>query len=265
MTESRSDTVSDEVRQFYEDVGWEEHDGLTEDALRWEDSRAVAKAYVSRCRRRVQAFIPEKGDRFLDAASGPVQYPEYSDYSSGYRERYCVDFSSKALERAKEQLGDHAVTVQGNIVDLDLPGDFFDCTVSLHTIYHIAADQQETAVRNLLRMTRPGKPVIIVYSNPDSLQSRASRLLRPNKKASEQDLYFSPHPLGWWDRFEDIASVSVEPWRFLAAEDSRKLIPDNFIGRKLLDWLFRWEGKYPRAAARWGRYPMIVLVKSARH
>ena len=33
------------------------------------------------------------GDLFLDAGSGPVQYPEYLTYSEGYRYRVCADIS----------------------------------------------------------------------------------------------------------------------------------------------------------------------------
>ena len=44
--------------------------------------------------------------------------------------------------------------------------NYFDCSVSLHTIYHIDKDIQENAVRKLLYVTKPGQPVIIIYSNP---------------------------------------------------------------------------------------------------
>lgn len=262
MTNIESDAVSKSIQEFYEDIGWEEHGDQTEDAVRWEDSRPVAAQYVSSCRRRVQEYIPEQGEKILDAASGPVQYPEYIDYSKGYRERYCVDLSARALEKARERLGDHAVGIQGNIVELDLPDEFFDCTISLHTIYHIAADQQEKAVRNLLRMTRAGRPVIIVYSNPNSLLGRVSRLLGRGKPPSSDDIYFHPHPLEWWSRFEDTATVSIMPWRFLAAQDSKSLVPNNALGRALFMWLFKWEERHPAAAARWGRYPIVILKKT---
>lgn len=261
MTDNKEHAVSESVQEFYDKVGWKGQGSQTEDEARWEDSRAAAATYVSKCRLRVLRYIPEHGDKFLDAASGPIQYPEYVEYSRGYQRRYCVDLSAVALEKVEARFGGHVSCIQGNIVDLEIEDNFFDCTVSIHTIYHIAAEQQEAAVRNLLRMTCSGKPVIVVYGNPNSLMASFSRLLKPFRKPQEKDLYFHRHPLEWWSRFEDKATVLIEPWRFLAAEDSKKLIPDNAFGEWLLGRLFQWEEKHPRAAARLGRYPTIILTK----
>lgn len=96
------------VSDFYNTGGWHINDeGDTADAELYEDLRSVAASYVSRCRRRVLRFIPRKGDHILDMASGPIQYPEYLEYSENYKYRYCVDFSSEALSAAEGKIGDH--------------------------------------------------------------------------------------------------------------------------------------------------------------
>jgi hypothetical protein len=216
------------ISLFYNTVGWETVDGVTEDARRWEDLRVHAAEYVSRCRLRVLRHIPDGGARFLDMGSGPIQYPEYLEFSRNFDERYCVDLSSGALEAARRKIGDHGVFLQGSFFDIPLEPDFFDCAVSLHTIYHIDRDLQEPAVRKLLEVTAPGRPVIIVYGNPGSLTSRLAssplgRLLRriarmprdPEDQHGEGagGFYFHLHPLTWWDRFSDVADVQVLPWR----------------------------------------------------
>ncbi len=264
-----TDHAEQDVARYYSTVGWQAADGVTEDARQWEDLRPCAAAYVSRCRRRVLRHIPPAGDKLLDMASGPVQYPEYLEYSRDFRRRYCVDLSAEALRQARERLGEHGVYLHGSFFDLNLPDDFFDCSLSLHTIYHIEADRQEEAVRKLLRVTKPGQPVIVVYSNPDAVKLSPKALIpfRQRFKAWRRrrrqatGIYFRPHPLDWWQRFEDVADVEMHPWRSLTAVDQKRWIPDNRFGCWLFDRLFALEERYPAFFLRHFAYPMIVLRK----
>lgn len=66
-----SDNAEDIVSKFYNTVGWETNNGITEDAKRWEDLREHAKEYVRKCRLRVLRHIPNNGENILDMASGP--------------------------------------------------------------------------------------------------------------------------------------------------------------------------------------------------
>jgi ubiquinone/menaquinone biosynthesis C-methylase UbiE len=271
--------AEDKVSRFYNNVGWKIENDITEDAKKWEDLRPCAREYVSKCRLRVLRHIPGKGENILDMASGPIQYQEYLEYSRNFRKRYCVDLSSEALAMAKKRIADHGVYLHGSFFDIPLEDDFFDCTVSLHTIYHIDKDKQEEAVRKLVRVTKPGRPVIIVYSNPNTFVSSlwsslplrlvrkaASSFKRPKTiTANKNDSgpYYHPHPLVWWHRFNDVADVKFYPWRSFAASVQKKLIPDNRIGRRMFDVLFDWEDRYPDFFVQHFQYPMIVLTKIA--
>jgi len=265
------------VSRFYNAVGWETKQRTTEDAKRWEDLREYAKDYVSKCRLRVFRHIPENGANILDMASGPIQYREYLDYSRNFHKRYCVDLSLAALESAKNKIGDHGVFLHGSFFDIPLEEDFFDCTVSLHTIYHIDKDKQEEAVRKLIRVTKPGKPVIIVYSNPNTIISslrkslilrvlkRAKRFLKKPAKTMKNEegfsLYFHAHPIEWWNIFNDIASVKILPWRSFESNIQKRLMPNNKIGKIMFDILFKLEGRFPDFFVRHFQYPMIILTK----
>lgn len=266
-----ANNAEEKVSKFYNSVGWETEGEITEDARRWEDLRECAKEYVSNCRLRVSRHIPESGDNILDMASGPIQYKEYLEYSKNFNKRYCVDLSSSALEAAKKKIGDHGVFLHGSFFDIPLEENFFDCTVSLHTIYHIDADKQEEAVRKLIYVTRPGKPVIIVYGNPNTfvrILKLPFNLLRSavramNKSAEEGDLslYFNPQPNRWWARFNDVATVELLPWRAFGADDQKRLIPDNKLGKKMFAALFKLEERFPDFFVNHFEYPMIVLTK----
>ena len=274
-----NDEAEQSVSRFYSETGWETVGEITEDARRYDDLREHAKAYVSKCRLRVLRHIPPCGENLLDMASGPIQYDEYLEYSRHFKKRYCVDLSAKALEAAHRRIGSHGVFLHGSFLDIPMEENFFDCTISLHTIYHIDADKQEEAVRKLIHVTKPGKPVIVVYGS--SVRSRVawffeSRLRlfvraratrTPGSRARARDrvggatLYAYTHPLGWWQRFSGIATVTILPWRSFASHIQKKLIPNNRIGAKMFEVLFNLEERFPGLFAKHGKYPMIILTK----
>jgi ubiquinone/menaquinone biosynthesis C-methylase UbiE len=252
------------ISKFYGTEGWEIKDGATEDARRWEDLRECAKEYVSKCRLRVLRHIPEKGENMLDMASGPIQYEEYLEYSKHFKKRYCIDLSAKALEDAKRRIGNHGVFLQGSFFDIELKENFFDCTLSLHTIFHIDKDRQEEAVRKLIKVTKHGQPVIIVYCNPQNwFSSMPIRLLKRliGKSAVSSNIYFHPHTLNWWNRFLDVADINILPWRSFGSGHQKRLIPDNRLGKKILSILFKLEDNFPHLFAKHCFFPMIILTK----
>ena len=272
-------TAEARVRSFYDSAGWSQDDeGNFVDANLWEDLRPVARAYVSACRMRVARELPRAGDRLMDAASGPVQYPEYLEFSAGFRTRVCVDISQKALDAAKRKLGERGEYVCASLLELPFADDSMDASVSLHTIYHIDREDQERAVREIIRVTKPGAPIVIVYANPDHATARAERALRAlafpavaavrlarrlrgTKVVSPDAGYYHAHPLSFWDRFRDRCEVDVKPWRTLIASESKRAFPESPLGAFLFDKTLAFEERYPEIAVRAGAYPMIVMRK----
>lgn len=259
--------VEESLREFYDSQGWKTDGEHSKDASLWEDTRKCARAYVSACRMRIRDYLPATGEVLLDAASGPVQYPEYLTYSAGFTKRVCVDLSTEALKQAESKLGNKGEYVRCSILDLLLPDNLADASISLHTIYHIEASAQEIAVRQLLRVTKPNHSLLVVYANPDRLSSRISRALALVRKRitggapSPGEVYYYAHPLSWWQRFSDSAEIELVTWRTLTAKLSRKLIPDNAFGTFLLRILFRCEELFPHAMLPFAAYPLVVLKK----
>ena len=265
--------AEENVSSFYNQVGWKSEGQITEDAKRYEDLRENAKEYVSKCRLRVLRHIPNGGENILDMASGPIQYKEYLEYSKSYKKRYCVDLSSKALDDAKSKIGEHGVFLCGSFFDIDLDRNFFDCTISLHTIYHMDKEKQEEAVRKLIAVTKPGKPIVIVYRNPNTLLENLILPLRTVKrtltglknklagKKSEVDLYAFAHPVSWWNKFSDLADIEMFPWRSFYSPHQKILVPDNKLGKKVFDVLFKMEEKFPNFFINNFQYYTVVLHK----
>ena len=271
-----SNNAEDKVSNFYNTKGWSTSCGITEDANKWEDLRPHAQQYVRKCRLRVLRHIPESGKNLLDLASGPIQYSEYLEYSKNFKKRYCVDLSSGALKDAESKIGDHGVFLHGSFFDISLEEDFFDCSICLHAIYHMDKEKQEQAVRKLINVTKSGKPVIVVYSNPNTIISRLRKLLsfdflrRKHLNGLEngvgpgefEDGYFYQHPIEWWSRFGDVASVKVFPWRSFGLKFQKKLIPNNKIGSMMFSMLFKLEERFPGFFVKHFLYSMIVLTKN---
>ena len=165
--------------------------------------------------------------------------------------------------------------LHGSFLDIPLEDNFFDCTVSLHTIYHIDKQRQEEAVRKLLRVTKPGRPVIIVYSNPrpfgsslkplSRLARKVANLAKSRDEKAKQDeapLYFHCHRISWWNRFNDVATVRILLWRSFHADVQKRWIPDNRLGKRMFEVLYNLEERFPGFFAKRAQYPMIVLAKT---
>lgn len=277
---NNSNTPEKKVSDFYNNIGWDTQDGISEDAKRWEDLRKSAKEYVSMCRLRIQRHIPKSGKYILDMASGPIQYPEYIGFSKNYIKRYCIDLSKDALVMAEQKIGGHGVYINKSFFDVVIDDNYFDCTLSLHTIYHIDKNRQEEAVRKLISVTKKGAPIIIVYSNPKTIQSKIVNIYRRIRDLSkiylnfllpkrlkiknyrkEAELYFYCHSLEWWNKFTDVATVKMYPWRSFPAHIQKILFPDNLLGRYMFKLLFALEEKFPQFFVKHFQYPMIVLEK----
>ena len=62
------DNAEKMVSKFYNEVGWNLKNGVTEDAIRFEDLRDCAADYVSKCRMRVFDYIPSSAFKVFCAS-----------------------------------------------------------------------------------------------------------------------------------------------------------------------------------------------------
>ena len=270
---------SSAVREFYEQVGWTERaSGVFEDAARFEDLRPVALEYVQRCHLRVREHLPPSGRYLLDAASGPVQYPEYLGYSEGFEARVCLDLSLQALRLAQRRVPEgRGIFVLGDVTELPFRSDAFDAVVSLHTIYHVPAERQGRALDELYRVLARGGRGVVVYSwGPHSLFMRLARLpgrllrapLRRLRRSAaevapaatdEPTLYFEPQPYAWFEQQRGRYRLGV--WRSVDVAFTRTFVHGPLAGRQLLRALFALEQRFPGLAGRHGAYPLFIMSK----
>jgi SAM-dependent methyltransferase len=271
--------VREQVRAFYDAVGWSQvGEGLYQNA-RHEDLRPVAREYIHRCHLRFGQALPSGGRRLLDAGSGPVQYPEYLEYSRGFGRRVCLDISRTALREARARLGPHGACVVGDLAALPFRAGAFEA---------VPPDGQEGAFRQLARVLAPGGTAAVVYSwgahapamrlmGPAiRLAFAVQRLVRRMRgeptapaapaaaEARGAGTYSHKHPHAWVRRrLGDLPGLEIRVWRSVSTAFLRAFIHRRLLGRQWLRLIFALEQAAPRWMGRVGQYPLIVFRKPA--
>jgi ubiquinone/menaquinone biosynthesis C-methylase UbiE len=259
------------VKNFYDDFGWQEVDGVFQDAIDSEDLRDVSKDYITQCHLRLNQFLPKKGQFLLDIASGPIQYPAYLTYSKDYEYRICADISIQALIAAKKKLGDKGRYLLCDVTNLPIKENMIDAQVSLHTLYHVPKEEQAKAFAELYRVLKPGGTSVIVYSwgsrsllmNVFLLPFKAySYLKRKVATQNVQSLYFYAHSYQWFcQEIQAKYQTKLYSWRSVNVPFLKVFIHQKFGGKLLLKFIYWLEEHCPYLMGRFGAYPLFVSKK----
>jgi SAM-dependent methyltransferase len=260
------------VKDFYDNIGWKLEGDDTRDAIINENLTKVAEEYVSKVRLRILENVGG-GKYLLDIGCGPIQYPEYIEYSKNFEFRVCVDLSEEALKLARSKIGAHGRYIVGDYLALEtLQEAPFDGATLINVLYHVEKESQETLVRKILGDLRPGGRLVIVYSNPRTFSAFLTAALvrmkhfmikvtqRENGDDLQNPIYFYRHPSKFWNRFEDQSEVSIKAWRTFSPALEKLFFRKRFFGHFLLLNLFRienWDRWY-----KYSEYSIIVLQKN---
>jgi len=273
-----AENTKQQVREFYDQIGWSQvGDGLYQNA-RYEDLRPVSREYVHKCHMRVKRHLAPSGEILLDAGSGPVQWPEYLTYSENYKYRLCADISITALKEARNRLGEKGLFVVADIANLPFKPEVFDGVVSMHTIHHLPLTEHKRAYMELTRVLKQGKSGAIIngWHNPLLMKLAEplislGRLLtgRSAKKkkdwSSEEDQSgtfvekMTPHWLK--NELRDVVKFEIYPWRSLSPRFMRWFVRPQFGGKAYLRLVYWLEEIFPRFFGENGQYPLIVIKK----
>ncbi len=226
-----------QVREFYDQIGWSQvGDGLYQNA-RYEDLRPVSREYIHKCHMRVKRHLAQKGDILLDAGSGPVQWPEYLTYSENYRYRLCADISITALKEARTKLGDTGLFVVADIANLPFRPDWHNPL--------------------LMRMAEPFIGLARLFSGR-SAKKKKNWSMEDNQAGT-----FVEKMTPRWLKNELNGALKFEiyPWRSLSPRFMRWFVRPQFGGKTYLRLIFWLEEHFPRFFGENGQYPLIVIGK----
>ena len=287
--------VKAQVRQFYDAVGWKQiGEGVYQNA-RYEDLRPVSREYIHHCHLRLGKYLPPAGRFLFDAGSGPIQYPEYLEYSRGFQRRVCLDISRLALVEARTRIGEHGLFVVGDIANLPFRAEVFDGLVSLHTVHHLPAEEHQPAFIEFYRVLGPGGKAAVVYSwgsrsplmrlaaMPIALAFGAQRLYGRLRRGRRSETEFErslaaagpagaagtftcKHDYRWVTRnLGVLPGLEVRVWRTVSTSFLRAFIHRRLLGQAWLRWLDWCEERGPRLLGRLGQYPAILFARPATH
>ena len=149
----------DLVKKFYDAHGWKGG----EDAL-FRQFRPAYQPYHAKTEARTLECFKGRSGALLIAGGGDLPQ-SHLDIANKFSNVTCVDISQIALDIAEQRLPS-AQKLPGSICALpEHYSDQFDCAFASHIIYHIEANQQSKAVRELIRACKPGGRIVILYSN----------------------------------------------------------------------------------------------------
>jgi ubiquinone/menaquinone biosynthesis C-methylase UbiE len=284
--------VKQQVRNFYDQIGWRmESDGFYQNA-RYEDLRPVAKEYIQKCHLRINRHLVRPGKFLLDAGSGPIQYPAYLTYMDGYEYRLCMDISIVALQEARKRISDRGLYVVGDISNLPFKSDIFEGIVSLHTLHHLPVSDQKKAYKDLYRVLMPGQNAVLVNGWTESplmnqwswfaksmnkigglfhkLRGKKSGLqsekIENNKnektiKKESTGTFIEKITAEWLRKEFPDMNIDILVWRTVSVRFLREVFHRAFGGKFWLKMLYALEEKYPEYFGKNGQYPLIVIHK----
>lgn len=280
-----SDALHDNVKMvkdFYEDYGWKrDKDGRFHDSVLFIEQKSAVDEYYLNTMQRLQGFLQPKGRYLLDVASGPVFQAENQALSANFDKRICVDITFRALVEARRNIGDEkGIFINGDITNLPLADGVCDNAMSIHTLYHVPRELQETAVKELVRVSKKGSNIVILYNwawhswlmnvllLPVRIVKAVKRIYRYLTVSAKErwlsgGLYFYPHTPGWFERIgRDLdLKVSFSSLTSIHQDVVKFYIHDRLGGPALLRFVQKMEEKYPRYLGRHGAFAFVVLRK----
>ena len=166
----KPDEVREAMKAFYDTYAWKRAEVSNEyvgNVLHIHQDEAVAR-YCSNNEMRYKKYFTHVGDFFLDAGCGPNPRLNLSD---SFQKHVCVDFSLNSLKGARECLGDRGLYVVADLAALPFPPRIFDGTLAAHCLYHVHKDGQPTVLKELCRVTKVSRSIIVFYASNYNLIS----------------------------------------------------------------------------------------------
>lgn len=267
-----------QVQAFYDQIGWQEtEEGIYEDTDRFVDSRPVLYIYSSKCNDRIRNYIKKKGKYLVDVACGPIHYDAYRALSDGYDYRICIDVSFQALREAKKQMGSRGIYLMADITNMPLQDESVDDVISLHTLYHVPAEKQATALKEIHRILKPSARGIVIYSwgnhsalmraalSPVRLLDRLRLWLKKGGQCPrnlEPELYSHGHNYPYIKEQRFNFDMDVVVWSSVSTAFTKTYVPSGLIGRMMLRAIWELEERVPHLAGRFGQYPLFIIKKT---
>ena len=256
--------IESQVRKFYDSDGWV----LDEAGRTGEDRyfRALSNsrsAYDEKIRQKTVAYFDGLKGILLIVGGGDLPQSHLLA-AEKFARVICVDISWRALEISKSKLGAKGDYRQASILALPLRDQSVDAILCAHVLYHIDKIAQEKAVKELIRVSKPGGRMVLLYRNPHAplnLIQRCVQLSRINKMLKKDKLYVYSYPQSWWSQFEGLCRVQILPCDVMSPNQARMFLPSKALRERFFNWAAQFEDQHAYLATRLWSYSRIILDK----
>lgn len=166
------------VKNFYDTYGWKKDaaSGRYLAEILHEDLEETTQRYMESNEARYKKFFGESGCFFLDAGCGGEPRTELS---RNFQNHVCVDISLVGLQGARKRLGDFGFYVVADLSALPFKDESFDGVLASHVLYHVDKERQRPVLRDLYRVTKTNKSILVFYSSQYNLISLIHAGVKP--------------------------------------------------------------------------------------
>jgi SAM-dependent methyltransferase len=256
--------VEDRVREFYDTEGWViDGEGKTAEDRYFRNLGESRGAYDDKIRRRTVAHFEGLNGTLLIAGCGDLP-ASHILAAETFAKVICVDVSARALDIAKSKLSIKGEYHKTSIVNLPFLDNSVDAVLCAHVLYHIDKDNQGQAVRELIRVTKPGGRIVIIYRTrnaPLNLLQRSWQVSGINKILKKDKLYVYAYPRSWWSQFKRLCRVGILPCDVMSANQSRVFLPYVGLRGRFFRWAAQFEDQHADMATRLWTFSRIILDK----
>lgn len=262
--------IEKNLREFYNNKGWHKNklDDHYEDSVLWEDNREVSIDYVSKCRLRLAKLVENSCklnncNISLDVGCGPIQYSEYKKYYEAFKENHFLDISQKALDEASKVAKPNSKFICKSALEFK-DENKYNAIIINHVLYHIDKNDQKEVIYNLINALKSNGKLYITYTNRYSIWNLIfyiPQLIFNLIKSKERRIYFYTYSINWWNQFHKNTNIKKYVLRSISSRESKLLIPNNNFGKKVLNFLFNLEKKFPNFFLFLGTYYIVEITK----
>lgn len=263
------------AKQFYDEFGWApDADGEFLETKAFVDKRSVSAEHASACMRRLgERYFSGGGKYILDAGCGPLVDDDVVRFGDRFERDICTDLSTRALNIAREKLGDRGIYLKCDITKMPIEDSVVDAITCNHVIYQLPLALQAAAFRELWRVLKPGGVAVVIYWWSDaSLPWKLERIAKllpmrgPGEPEASEGVPELPHntrPRTWFESKDWPFSYQYDIYNSVPQLFLRNYIPDDWRGRAFLSGVRALQAAAPRYCGKRGLMPAIVFKKDA--
>ena len=178
----RPSEISSSLKHFYDTYGWqrEEGTGIFHGSIIHEDPCQDVQDYFEANELRFKHLFSDGGSYFLDIGCGAKPRSELAET---FRQHICVDISIVGLNEARKTLGKSGQYILADMTDRPFKRDSCDGALVCHCLYHVDKDLQVPALREMYRIIKPKKRILVFYSSRHNLITAAHLPLKLGYRA----------------------------------------------------------------------------------